>query len=70
MLQKPHITVKAQGGLSIDEKWLSTVNDVCKKFPSFKVELNESKFFGDSVLFLSVKSYQVYELHNVLPLLG
>jgi 2'-5' RNA ligase len=65
-ITEPHITVKAQGGLTIDEKWLSTVKDVCGKFPSFKVELNKPKFFWDSVLFLSVHSKQVYELHNLL----
>src|SRR5687768_8031602 len=61
---EPHITVKAQGGLTPDEVWLSKVKKVCEDFSSFKLKLNKPAFFGDSVLFLSVKSTEIYEIHQ------
>lgn len=33
---EPHITVKAQGGLTSDKNWVSTVEKICKDIPSFK----------------------------------
>jgi hypothetical protein len=61
---EPHITVKAQGGLTADKNWIREVKKVCQGFPTFKVSLNEPKFFGDSVVFLSVDSEKIYELHQ------
>ncbi|MET3195235.1 2'-5' RNA ligase family protein [Bacillus sp. OAE603] len=61
---EPHITIKAQGGLTPDKGWVSLVEKVCEEFPSFEVSLKKHNFFGDSVLFLSVESTEIHKLHN------
>ncbi|GGI13936.1 2'-5' RNA ligase family protein [Gottfriedia solisilvae] len=61
---EPHITVKAQGGLTSDKDWLTKVKIVSKSFSSFHVSLNEPKYFGESVLYLSVDSENIDELHR------
>ncbi len=61
---EPHITVKAQGGLTSEKNWLSKVKLVCESFSSFNVTLNEPKYFGESVLYISVDSEKNYELHR------
>ncbi|WP_322099555.1 2'-5' RNA ligase family protein [Gottfriedia endophytica] len=58
------MTVKAQGGLTSDKDWLDKVNNICESFPSFEVVLNKPAFFGDSVLFLTVDSDKIYDLHK------
>lgn len=63
---EPHITIKAQGGLTSDKDWLDQVMKVCEDFPPFKVSLNKPKFFGESVLFLNVESTEIHNLHNKL----
>nr|WP_245345404.1 2'-5' RNA ligase family protein [Halobacillus andaensis] len=61
---EPHITLKAQGGLTTDEKWLSEVKEVCDHFHSFQVSLGPPKFFGDDILYLRAVSSELYNLHN------
>jgi len=61
---EPHITVKAQGGLTSDKNWLSKVKKVCKSFSPFHLSINEPKYFGESVLYLSVDSENIDELHR------
>jgi len=61
---EPHITVKAQGGLTQDEEWITKVKEVCKDFHSFKVSVNKPMFFGEDILYLSVTSAELYELHK------
>ncbi|MFS1511602.1 2'-5' RNA ligase family protein [Chengkuizengella sp. SCS-71B] len=61
---EPHITVKAQGGLTDDIRWIYKLQQVCKGFSSFEVSLDEPMFFGESVLFLSIKSEKIVELHQ------
>jgi len=63
---EPHITIKAQGGLTSDKDWLIQVMKVCEDFPPFEVSLSKPKFFGESVLFLSVESTEIHNLHNKL----
>lgn len=63
---EPHITIKAQGGLTSEMEWLEQVGKVCERTSPFLLELSEIKFFGDSVLFLSVKSKLIYEFHRKL----
>jgi 2'-5' RNA ligase len=61
---EPHITIKAQGGLTAKKDWQREVEKVCGDTAPFKLKLNKPAFFGDSVLFLSVKSKEIYELHQ------
>lgn len=63
---EPHITVKAQGGLTDDLGWLNAVQKVCDGFSPFEVKLGEPRYFGEHVLYLSVESVGVHELHRQL----
>ncbi|MBD2864032.1 2'-5' RNA ligase family protein [Paenibacillus oceani] len=63
---EPHITVKAQSGLTIDLAWLDKVRRTCSIFPRFKLSLSEPKTFGTAVAFLSVESKEIYDLHRCL----
>ncbi len=61
---EPHVTLKAQGGLTLDKKWINKVRNVCKDFPPFSLAFNQPRYFGESILYLSVHSSQLYELHE------
>ncbi|MFC4559280.1 2'-5' RNA ligase family protein [Virgibacillus kekensis] len=61
---EPHITLKAQGGLTPDKSWLCKVEHVCFNFNPFQIALNKPMFFGDDILYLSAKSDDLYTLHN------
>ncbi|EIM07207.1 hypothetical protein A1A1_06987 [Planococcus antarcticus DSM 14505] len=61
---EPHITLKAQGGLTPDENWINRITEVCKNFPTFNVSINEPKFFGEDILYLSAESSELFKLHN------
>jgi len=63
---EPHVTVKAQGGLTEDLAWLDSVRGVCSSFRSFRLSLAEPETFGDAVVFLGVRSEEIYELHKKL----
>lgn len=65
-VSEPHITVKAQGGLTKDEKWSHKLNAVCRNVPSFSIQVGGPEFFGESVLFLSVDSADIHLLHHKL----
>lgn len=62
----PHITIKAQGGLTEDRAWLDAVAKACCSFQPFPVSLAEPAMFGESVLFLQVQSRAIGELHKTL----
>lgn len=61
---EPHITLKAQGGLTPDEKWLSKVKGVCNNFQSFQITFDKPMFFGDDILYLSATSNELFKLHK------
>lgn len=61
---EPHITLKAQGGLSPDKKWLSKVIEVCNNSQVFQITLGKPMFFGDEVLYLSATSKELVKLHK------
>ncbi|WP_442599798.1 2'-5' RNA ligase family protein [Neobacillus sp. D3-1R] len=63
---EPHITVKAQGGLTEDMTWLKRVREVCSSVQSFQLSLTEPATFGTAVIFLGVQSKEIYELHKLL----
>jgi 2'-5' RNA ligase len=59
---EPHITLKAQGGLTPDKKWIDKVK-VCKNFKPFQISLDKPMYFGDNMLYLSVKSNELQNLY-------
>ncbi|WP_198162634.1 2'-5' RNA ligase family protein [Halobacillus mangrovi] len=61
---EPHITLKAQGGLTEDRRWLKKVREICDDFEPFHLSLDQPRFFGDDILYLSVKSQPLYLLHE------
>ena len=61
---EPHITLKARGGLTSDKKWIDKVQNICQDFKSFDLSLGEPKYFGDNILYLTVRSKDLYELHQ------
>lgn len=62
---EPHITVKAQGGLSPDyDQWLHLVEAVCRACAPFTLTLQGMKYFGTDVLFLDVHSPALHDLHR------
>lgn len=63
---EPHITIKAQGGLTPDKNWVSEVEKVCLDISPFLVTLNKPMFFGENVLFLSVQSERIHDVHEKL----
>jgi 2'-5' RNA ligase len=66
-IAEPHITVKAQGGLTEDESWIEAIRESVKRYPSFDVSLIGIAGFGDSVLFLSpTPSHELIGLHKLL----
>ncbi|WP_431522077.1 2'-5' RNA ligase family protein [Guptibacillus hwajinpoensis] len=63
---EPHITLKAQGGLTPDKKWINKVQKVCQNFKPFQVSLDKPMYFGDNILYLSIKSNDLHDLHKKL----
>ena len=63
---EPHVTVKAQSGLTTDLSWLNKVKETCSLFPSFQLSLAEPSSYGTAVTFLSVESKDIYDLHKRL----
>ena len=61
---EPHITLKAQGGLIPDKKWLDQVQRVCENFEPFQISLGKPRYFGDNILYLSVDSNKLHQLHQ------
>ena len=61
---EPHITLKAQGGLTLDKKWIDKVKKVCENFESFQMSLDKPMYFGDFILYLSVNSNNLLDLHQ------
>lgn len=63
----PHITVKAQAGLSDGMDWLERVEQVCLDSPPrLTVSLGEPTMLGSDVLILPVQSPALYALHRAL----
>ncbi|WP_454191303.1 2'-5' RNA ligase family protein [Paenibacillus sp. Marseille-Q7038] len=63
---EPHITVKAQGGLTVDLHWSESVRKACSLIPSFQLTLSDPGSFGSDVTFLNVKTNNVIDLHKKL----
>ncbi|WP_433750800.1 2'-5' RNA ligase family protein [Falsibacillus pallidus] len=60
---EPHVTVKAQSGLSSDLSWVPVIKGICQKTSPFKVELGEPAYYAKDVLFLRVESSPLTHFH-------
>lgn len=63
---EPHITLKAQGGLTPEREWLEEIRRVCSETKPFTIELGRPRFFGEDILYLSAFSPCIYPLHQKL----
>lgn len=63
---EPHITVKAQGGLTEDLQWLENVRRTCSSIKCFPLTLSGLGAFGNTVTFLSVETAAIVDLHRSL----
>lgn len=63
---EPHVTVKAQGGLTEDLRWLVAVREVCSTTDPIPVETQGPAVFGASVVYLRVSSVGLRNFHHRL----
>ncbi|WP_246944748.1 2'-5' RNA ligase family protein [Bacillus pinisoli] len=42
---EPHITIKAQGGLTADKEWLKEVQRICTETSPFNLKIDKPAFF-------------------------
>lgn len=61
---EPHITVKAPFDPPKTNRWLEEIQHVCQNTPSFFLSLGAPSFFGEGVVYLSVKSEELVRLHQ------
>ena len=61
---EPHITLKAQGGLTSNKAWLPKVQRICADLKPFRISIGEPKDFGENILYLSVNSAALHDLHQ------
>lgn len=66
MTSEPHVTVKAQPGLTPDLEWLPRVEAACRAFPHFPVTLSGVRTFADQVIYLAVEAPAIEDLHLAL----
>lgn len=63
---EPHLTLKSQGGLTPDKKWINKVKDVCNNFYAFNISVSTPKYFGEDILYLSAESAVLINFHMEL----
>lgn len=63
---EPHLTLKAQGGLTEDKAWIDKVKMICANFSSFDLTIDGPQLFGEDILYLSAHSPELVGLHNEL----
>lgn len=67
LMVEPHITVKAQGGLSEDKSWIPSIENVVKNYSVFEVSFTDVDSFGEHVAFLVPSSgKELIGLHKIL----
>ena len=64
LIVEPHITLKAQGGLTSDKEWIEQVEKVCLTIKPFHITLSNPTYFGDNILYLSVDSNHLQNVHQ------
>lgn len=63
-IAEPHVTVKAQGGLDDELKWIDRIRTVCSKTQPFKISICGLSSFNDTVFYLEVESKPLIALHR------
>ncbi|MBA2174172.1 2'-5' RNA ligase family protein [Halobacillus locisalis] len=66
MSSESHITLKAQPGLTSDERWIDHVRDLCGTIRPFSVTLGSPAYFNEDILYLTVQSEPLISLHRQL----
>ncbi|QAS54584.1 2'-5' RNA ligase [Halobacillus litoralis] len=61
---EPHITIKAQGGLTTDEGWVNKVKEICAETETFHVSFDGLMFFGDEVHYVNAAAEELHLLHE------
>lgn len=61
---EPHITLKAQGGLTPDKYWIEQVAKACLTIKPFQIRLGNPTYFGENILYLSVESNHLHLVHQ------
>jgi 2'-5' RNA ligase len=63
-LVEPHVTVKAQSGLTDPPTWLKKIWTICVATHPFPVVVSEVDHFGGEAVYLKVDSPGLVELHR------
>lgn len=67
LMVEPHITVKAQGGLTEDKSWIPAIENAIENYPAFEVSFTNVGNFGERVAFLVPSSgKELMRLHRIL----
>src|ERR1017187_6270129 len=68
LIVEPHITIKAQSGLTADRAWLKPVENLLRQQTPFRVALTGlltvPKWFWDEALLLGVQSPGIHKIHD------
>lgn len=62
----PHIKVKSSSGLTATEDWIPKIEQICRDFPTFEINLGATATFGSNVLFNTVLCKEIISLHLLL----
>ena len=63
---EPHITVKAPCGLGAFEVWKEKVRHICQAHPAYSVSIEGVGSFGNTAIYLRVKSPNLISFHQEL----
>ena len=67
MMAEPHVTVKAHGGLSGDEKWVSKIKEAIEKTNCFELTLKGVDTFGNKVILLKAEPFEkLFQIHKMI----
>ncbi|MBS7563210.1 2'-5' RNA ligase family protein [Mucilaginibacter sp. Bleaf8] len=63
---EPHITLRPPVTPADTNKWLSAVTNIAANYQPFQIQLSGTGRFGKGVLFISIESAPLHELHTAL----
>ncbi|WP_182579439.1 2'-5' RNA ligase family protein [Mammaliicoccus sciuri] len=61
---EPHITLKAQSNLTIDENWIEEITNLINHTSKFNVTQKKTAYCGKEVLYVSFDSLEIHDLHK------
>ncbi|WP_342647870.1 2'-5' RNA ligase family protein [Mucilaginibacter sp. CSA2-8R] len=62
---EPHVTIRPPVTVLHLAPWVQAIEDICATVEPFGIQLPGTGFFGDRVLFVSVQSPGLTQLHNL-----